>query len=373
MIPRPRDLLLRGTGGRRRRALPLQSRPRVSVVIPCYNYGAYLPQCVYSVSRNQPGIDLQIIIVDDASTDNSADVARQLAAEDDRITLIRHSRNAGHIATYNEGLAAATGDYVLLLSADDLATPGALVRAAALFEAEPSVGLVYGWSVHFSGAPPRPRTTPSSWIVWGGVDWLRERCRTGYNVVASPEVMMRNRVLREIGGYRTDLPHAGDFEMWLRTACVSGVGFLVGVDQAFYRKHPQNMHRKRFGAATHRGQLVDLRQRWQSFAVVFSGLGHNLPHRDDLLELARRTVRRQALDLVTYATARGFKDFPLDEFLGFVRELDGRSPRDASAAAARYSTRLPTVLPLNPLWAPWAVGWRFYAVLMRWRQRALGI
>ncbi len=298
--------------------------PRVSVVIPCYNYGRYLPQCVYSVSRNQPGIELEIIIVDDASTDSSADVARQLAAEDDRIILIRHAANAGHIATYNDGLSAATGDYVLLLSADDLATPGALTRAVALFEAEPSVGLVYGRAIDFSGTPPSPRTDPSRWVVWSGVDWLRERCRIGFNVAASPEVMMRMSVLRDIGLYSRELPHAGDFEMWLRTACVSGVGFLLGVDQAFYRKHPQNMHLQQFSAATHRGQLIDLRQRWQSFGMVFDGTGGDLEERDELRAIARRTLRRQAHDLVTYARARGFPDFPYDDFACFISELDGR-------------------------------------------------
>ncbi|RYE75519.1 MAG: glycosyltransferase family 2 protein, partial [Hyphomicrobiales bacterium] len=330
MTGRFRELLLRGTGGRIRDALPLGSRPTVSVVIPCYNYGRYLPQCVYSVSRNQPGIELEIIIVDDASTDNSADVARQLAAEDDRIILIRHAANAGHIATYNDGLAAATGDYVLLLSADDLATPGALTRAVALFEAEPSVGLVYGRAVDFSGQPPSPRTVPSRWVVWNGVDWLRERCRVGFNVVASPEVMMRMSVLRGIGPYSSELPHAGDFEMWLRTACVSGVGFLLDVDQAFYRKHPQNMHRRQFAATTHRGQLIDLRQRWQSFLSVFDGAGQNLVERDALLAIARRTLRGQARDLVTYARARGFRDFPYDDFDGFIRELDGQLRRGAA-------------------------------------------
>ncbi len=107
------------------------TRPTVSVVIPCYNYGRYLPECVASVTA-QPGVELEIIIVDDASTDGSQDVARALAAADPRIRLLLHAENARHIITYNDGLALATGDYVVLLSADDLLAPGSLARSTSL-------------------------------------------------------------------------------------------------------------------------------------------------------------------------------------------------------------------------------------------------
>src|SRR5437660_6584650 len=73
--------------------------PRVTVVVPCYNYGRYLPQCLAS-ALDQPGVDVDVVLVDDASTDGSGDVAEELAAADSRITLVRHAVNAGHIATY---------------------------------------------------------------------------------------------------------------------------------------------------------------------------------------------------------------------------------------------------------------------------------
>lgn len=90
----------------------------------------------------------------------------------------------------------------------------------------------------FSGGLPARRTVGRTWIIWSGVDWLRDRCRTGYNVVASPEVAMRTLVLRTIGGDRADLPHAGAVEMWLRTSAVSEIGFLVGVDRRNSRTTP---------------------------------------------------------------------------------------------------------------------------------------
>src|SRR5947209_515437 len=121
---------------RRLRAQPLRSRPSVTVIIPCHNYGHYVSTAVQSV-LDQPGVDVEAIVIDDASTDESAEVVRGLAAADPRVRAILHRRNAGHIATYNEGLEQATGDYVVLLSADDALTPGSLARATALLETHP--------------------------------------------------------------------------------------------------------------------------------------------------------------------------------------------------------------------------------------------
>ena len=125
------------------RPRPLATRPRVSVVVPCYRYGAYLPACVASAT-SQPGVEVDVLIVDDASPDDSADVARSLAAADPRVRVLVNEQNMRHIATYNEGLSLVDGEYVVLLSADDLLAPGSLARAVALMEANPSVGMTYG-------------------------------------------------------------------------------------------------------------------------------------------------------------------------------------------------------------------------------------
>src|SRR5215218_5230435 len=94
-----------GTGARvqpaRRTAV---GTPRVSVVIPCYNYARYLVACVDSVA-GQHGVEVEIVIVDDASTDDSAAVARRISDLDPRVRMIEHRENRGHIATYNDGLA----------------------------------------------------------------------------------------------------------------------------------------------------------------------------------------------------------------------------------------------------------------------------
>src|SRR4051812_8374346 len=98
---------------------------RVDVITPCYKYGRFLRRCVQS-ALDQQGVDVRVLILDDASPDNTPDVAAELLKEDSRVQYRRHAVNQGHIATYNEGLNWASGDYLLLLGADDLLTPGAL-------------------------------------------------------------------------------------------------------------------------------------------------------------------------------------------------------------------------------------------------------
>src|SRR3954467_11927005 len=104
----------------------------VSIIVPCYNYAHFLAKCVNSVLA-QEGVTVEVLIIDDCSTDDTETVGAQLAT-DSRVTFRRHDNNIGHIATYNEGLDWVTGEYTVLLSADDLLTPGALARATAAME-----------------------------------------------------------------------------------------------------------------------------------------------------------------------------------------------------------------------------------------------
>src|SRR5262249_14381598 len=84
----------------------------VSVVIPCYNYGHFLQDAVTSVLDEQEGVDVRVLIIDDASHDDSAAVAAKIAANDSRVEVAVHAANKGNIATYNEGLLEwADGDY----------------------------------------------------------------------------------------------------------------------------------------------------------------------------------------------------------------------------------------------------------------------
>ncbi|MEJ3405279.1 glycosyltransferase [Rathayibacter sp. YIM 133350] len=264
--------------------------PRVTVVIPCYNYAHYLPEAVRS-ALDQPGVDVDVIIVDDASRDGSVDVARELAARDDRISVVAHETNHGHIATYNDGLGRAGGEYVVLLSADDLLAPGALARSTAVMEAHRGVGLVYGYAEDFVDVPAPDRPRRSSTRIWSGGAWLRRMCVRGSNTIVNPEAIMRRSVLESVGAYDPALPQTADMDLWMRAAAVSDVARVNGPVQAYYRVHGGNMHLTTFA-----GDLVDFRARLNTFDLFFAEGGfYTARDAGALHRIARRTMAKEAL------------------------------------------------------------------------------
>lgn len=291
------------------RPRPLITRPSVSVVIPCYNYGHYLPLAVRS-ALDQEGVDVDVLIVDDASTDNSADIAHRLAAEDSRIAVMAHDINAGHITTYNDGLKLVEGDYVALLSADDALPRNAITRAVALMERFPDVGLVYGFPAGFVDLPCQATEKVRSWSVWEGQRWLARQARTGRNVIMSPEVVMRREAWEEIGEYDPRLPHAADMFVWLSTATRWDIGRVNGPPQAFYRTHGLNMH-----LTTYLGMITDLRERALVFDLLFASANCEIVDLT-LHDRARKALARSAVQL---ALGDGFDTDPDADAEEFVR------------------------------------------------------
>ena len=94
----------------------------ISVIVPVYNVAAYLPQCLKSI-LNQDYEDLQVLLIDDGSTDDSGAICDQFSAQDSRIQVI-HQKNGGAAAAKNAGLRAATGKYLSFVDSDDYLEPG---------------------------------------------------------------------------------------------------------------------------------------------------------------------------------------------------------------------------------------------------------
>jgi glycosyltransferase involved in cell wall biosynthesis len=250
----------------------------IDVVIPCYRYGRYLRDCVHSV-LDQGVAGLRVLIIDDASPDNTPEVCEELAHSDARVTFRRHAANVGHIGTFNEGVDWTQADCMLLLSADDYLLPGALRRALALMTDEPDMSLCFGRALEiWDNGDTRPsapvlRVGSQAFDVIDATAFVQLCIEAGANnVVPTPTAIVRTRLLKELGGYRPDLPHSGDFEMWLRLAAHGCVG-IVAAQQAVYRRHAANM-----SSAYHRdGRLADLTQRRAAFEVFRAGCGHLLP------------------------------------------------------------------------------------------------
>jgi glycosyltransferase involved in cell wall biosynthesis len=273
---------------------------RVDVIIPCYNYGRYLPACVQSV-LGQQGVDVRVLIIDDASPDGSSQIAEQLGRQDERISVRLHAVNRGHIATYNEGLDWVAGNYALLLSADDLLVPGALWRAATVLDAHPDVGLTYGRQITFaSEEPPEApfaEARPANWRVVAGAEFIAECCQSGSNPVTTPTAVVRTKLWKQLGGYRKDLPHTADMELWLRFAAHAAVA-IIDADQAMKRVHAANMQH-----AYLKTGLGDLPHRLAAFEALFSGCDNRF--REALRFQARAALAEEALWAASSAFDRG--------------------------------------------------------------------
>lgn len=314
-------------------------RARVSVVVPCYNYGRYLRSAVDSV-LSQDDVDVQVVIVDDSSPDDAGVIADELAM-DPRVVVIHNEHNLGHVRTFNRGLELADGEFLVRLDADDLLTPGCLSRAVALFDHDSDIGLVYGNPYHFTTAtPPVPRVSEISWTVWSGAEWLEERCRRGVNCITTPEAMVRMSVVRQVGPLDTRLLFAQDMEMWCRIAAVGAVGRVNGADQALHRDHASSM-----SATDGAPVLINLEERRQVFASVFESTGAALPNAAELRDLANRVLAREAVDHADRAFDAGDRDLAR-RLIAFAQStapavfLESR-PRSVRRRARTAATRSP--------------------------------
>ncbi|MBR0670156.1 glycosyltransferase family 2 protein [Neoroseomonas soli] len=283
---------------------------RVDVFIPCYNYGRYLRQCVDSV-LSQEGCEVRVLIIDDASKDDSLAIARGIAAEDDRVSVLPHPVNRGHIATYNEGIDWVTAPYMLLLSADDLAAPGAFARATRLMEVHPGVAFVHGRSLRFTeeaelaGLASDPGSGEARLVA--GRDFLDATCRGGICPLETATAIVRTTAQRRVGGYDPALPHTGDLEMWLRLGAVGNVG-VIDAWQACTRMHATNM---RHAYAADR-MIADFRHRLRAFESFGRKCAPQLATAPQLAGRGRAALSEEVL----WAAARAFE---ADEGVDAVR------------------------------------------------------
>lgn len=293
----------------------------VDVVIPCYNYARFLRSCVTSV-LDQAGVDVRVLVIDDGSPDNTPEVCRMLAVEDSRVSYRRHEPNQGFFPTINEGLFGwASAEYCLLLSADDALAPGALARATALMDAQPDVGMVYGPTIVLAGeAQPHGAPETSSDYetdILPGARFLEFCCKVG-NPVPTPAAVLRTAVQHKIGPYAPELPHTSDYEMWMRCALHSNIGFIRAI-QGYYRWHGSNM-----STAYLANSLRDWREAMDAVEKVVADAGDRVASPDRLLRLSRRRGVEGALAAAHRCFDMGDKD-GTKAYLDFVAE-QGCSP-----------------------------------------------
>jgi glycosyltransferase involved in cell wall biosynthesis len=213
-----------------------EQNPRVSVIIPTYNYGSFLAECVNSVFR-QSEKNVEIIIVDDGSTDNTPDVVKSFKG---RVKYI-FQENKGLSAARNTGLKYASGDFVQLLDSDDLLGINAIAAKVKFLRQNPSVSIAVSSPNHlFSSlrADGKP-------IITG--DWHLYRSNLDihlayFNIAPIHAFLVRRTVVERVGYFDESLKACEDYDYWLRAAALGYVPHYCGEGTAvYYRRHATSM------------------------------------------------------------------------------------------------------------------------------------
>jgi hypothetical protein len=200
------------------------SDPTVTVVITCFNYARYLPESVGSVLA-QTLSDFEVLIVDDGSTDESLAVARELAAGDERITVIAQPNSGQPAIPRNRAVGQARGRYIVSLDADDRLGSTMLEACAAVLDADPAVGMAY----------PQQHEFGHDELLHPVFPWSVERlARCNF---LSCTTMYRRAAWEAAGGYHLNVRGYEDWDLWLGIAEAGYVGRPAPGALFHYRKH----------------------------------------------------------------------------------------------------------------------------------------
>lgn len=199
--------------------------PRVSIIIPNYNHSRLLPRCL-DAFLNQSVLPHEILVLDDASTDNSLEILRDYERRHPVLRVAPNPRNLGVVATLNRGLELATGDYVSFPAADDEVLPGLFQELLPWLTRHPEAGIVGGlteWRCQSTGLNwLQGRSMPDT-AGYQSPDAMIQLARAGRLAISGQHALYRKDALRAAGGWIPELRWFTDaFGAWT-------VGFRHGI------------------------------------------------------------------------------------------------------------------------------------------------
>lgn len=225
------------------------SEPTVSVIIPCFNQALFLTDAIES-AQSQSYPHVEVVVVDDGSTDDTAAVAARYPA----VRYI-HQENRGVSAARNNGFTESKGEYVIFLDADDRLLPAAVEDALRVFERHPDSGFVSGMIRWINsegvvmGVPDHLDVGPDAYAA------LLRRCY----IFAPASVMFRREVLEEVGGFDGSMTPCDDYDLYLRITSRYRAQHHSNI-VAEYRQHGANMSGDQ--AMIQDKALAALRRQW---------------------------------------------------------------------------------------------------------------
>ena len=215
------------------------AKPAATVVIPLYNYGRFIGETLDSVAL-QTIRNLDVIVIDDCSTDDSSDIARRWMAEHAKrfrkAILLRHLANSGLAATRNTGFGQSETEFIFPLDADNLLYPSCLRKLTESLR-HTRAAFAFCLIERFrtpTGAVPAP-------LLMHLHPWHPDTLHIGNKIDAM--VLHRRSVWKEAGGYSLSMPRQGweDYDFWFKIARLGGYGLQVPQILARYRVHGDSM------------------------------------------------------------------------------------------------------------------------------------
>lgn len=208
---------------------------KVSVIMACHNSSAYLDEAVSSVLSQTLG-DLELILINDCSTDNTLEIAMRYQAHDDRITVISLPMNSGPATARNVGIRAAKGEWLGILDSDDVAMPARFEEQMSLANNQQGLVIIGSSSISIDrkGLAIKEHKYPTDHEL------LTKRL---YSLQAFPphsSMVYRGDVVKKLTGFNSRYASSEDHDLWLR---LSEVGKVASIDKPLVkiRKHAQNI------------------------------------------------------------------------------------------------------------------------------------
>lgn len=192
--------------------------PRVSVVIASYNHGKYIGEAIQSV-LDQTFQDIEIIITDDGSSDDSVDEINKFS--DHRINLFCFTENHGACVAIEKCLNEASGEYIALLNSDDIFLPNKLEKQVHFLDSHPDIGAVFGFAqiINENGFPLADKKNSHHRIFEKpnrtSHEWLNYFFHKG-NCLCHPTLLIRKKCYDKIGNYDKRLAQLPDYDFWIR-------------------------------------------------------------------------------------------------------------------------------------------------------------
>lgn len=279
------------------------SAPMVSVVMPVRNGARFVATAIESVQR-QTVENLELVVVDDGSTDATADIVKRLAGADPRIRLLEEEHQ-GISRSLNRGIEAARAPWIARLDADDVALADRLERQLAAAASRPEVAVWAGWAITIDveGRPIGKVTTgPAT------EEEFRREHGAGLVEILHPTVLLRREVVRSVGGYDPRFDGGEDVELWDRVGEVAPI-LTIREPLIRFRVHPESwstlrmaegltIHRFVAARRTARNAGNDLS--WEEFQEAEAAAGWYSRLRRKLEQRAGVEYRRAG---VAYATS----------------------------------------------------------------------